>query len=227
MSGGTRILVCDDEPQILRALRVVLKDAGFDVVTAASADEALDAAVVRPPQAAILDLLLPDRDGVEVARSLREWSDMPIVMLSAVWDEGEKVRALNAGADDYVTKPFGPDELVARLRAVLRRAGGPAEEPIIVVGDLELDAVAHSVTVAGKPVHLTPTEFSLLRTLVRNRGRLMTHSLLLREVWGPVHEEDTPLLRSHVANLRRKIEPEPCNPRYVTTMLGIGYRFAG
>jgi two-component system, OmpR family, KDP operon response regulator KdpE len=227
VSGGTRILVCDDEPQILRALRVVLNDAGFDVVTAASADEALDAAVVRPPQAAILDLLLPDRDGVEVARSLREWSDMPIVMLSAVWDEGEKVRALNAGADDYVTKPFGPDELVARLRAVLRRAGGPAEEPIIVVGDLELDAVAHSVTVAGKPVHLTPTEFSLLRTLVRNRGRLMTHSLLLREVWGPVHEEDTPLLRSHVANLRRKIEPEPCNPRYVTTMLGIGYRFAG
>jgi two-component system KDP operon response regulator KdpE len=227
MSGGTRILVCDDEPQILRALRVVLNDAGFDVVTAASADEALDAAVVRLPQAAILDLLLPDRDGVEVARSLREWSDIPIVMLSAVWDEGEKVRALNAGADDYVTKPFAPDELVARLRAVLRRAGDPAEEPTIVVGDLELDAAAHSVTVAGKPVHLTPTEFSLLRTLVRNRGRLMTHSLLLREVWGPVHDEDTPLLRSHVANLRRKIEPEPSNPRYVTTMPGIGYRFAG
>jgi two-component system KDP operon response regulator KdpE len=227
MSGGTRVLVCDDEPQILRALRVVLNDAGFDVVTATSADEALDAAVVRPPQAAILDLLLPDRDGIEVARSLREWSDMPIVMLSAVWDEGEKVRALNAGADDYVTKPFGPDELVARLRAVLRRTGGAAEEPTMVVGDLELDAAAHSVTVAGKPVHLTPTEFSLLRTLVRNRGRLMTHSLLLREVWGPVHEEDTPLLRSHVANLRRKIEPEPSNPRYVTTMPGIGYRFAG
>ena len=227
MSGGTRILVCDDEPQFLRALRVVLNDAGFDVVTAASADEALDAAVIRRPQAAIVDLLLPDRDGVEVARSLREWSDMPIVMLSAVWDEGEKVRALNAGADDYVTKPFGPDELVARLRAVLRRAGDPAEEPTTVVGDLELDVAAHSVTVAGRPVHLTPTEFSLLRTLVRNRGRLMTHSLLLREVWGPVHEEDTPLLRSHVANLRRKIEPEPSNPRYVTTMPGIGYRFAG
>ncbi len=227
MNGGTRILVCDDEPQFLRALRVVLTDAGFDVVTAASADEALDAAVIRRPQAAIVDLLLPDRDGVEVARSLREWSDMPIVMLSAVWDEGEKVRALNAGADDYVTKPFGPDELVARLRAVLRRAGDPAEEPTIVVGELELDAAAHSVTVAGRPVHLTPTEFSLLWTLVRNRGRLMTHSLLLREVCGPVHEEDTPLLRSHVANLRRKIEPEPSNPRYVTTMPGIGYRFAG
>ena len=227
MSGGTRSLVCDDEPQFLRALRVVLNDAGFDVVTAASADEALDAAVLRPPHAAIVDLLLPDRDGVELARSLREWSDMPIVMLSAVWDEGEKVRALNAGADDYVTKPFGPDELVARLRAVLRRASDPAEEPTTVVGDLELDVAAHSVTVAGRPVHLTPTEFSLLRTLVRNRGRLMTHSLLLREVWGPVHEEDTPLLRSHVANLRRKIEPEPSNPRYVTTMPGIGYRFAG
>ena len=225
--SATRILVCDDEPQFLRALRVVLNDAGFDVVTAASADEALDAAVIRHPQAAIVDLLLPDRDGVEVARSLREWSDMPIVMVSAVWDEGEKVRALNAGADDYVTKPFGPDELVARLRAVLRRAGDPTEEPTIVVGERELDAAAHTVTVAGRPVHLTPTEFSLLRTLVRNRGRLMTHSLLLREVWGPVHEEDTPLLRSHVANLRRKIEPEPSNPRYVTTMPGIGYRFAG
>ena len=225
MSNGPRILVCDDEPQILRALRVVLVDAGFEVVTAASAEEALDAAAVRPPQAAIIDLILPDRDGVQVTRALREWSDMPIVVLSAVKDEAEKVRALNAGADDYVTKPFGPDELVARVQAVLRRAQSGGEEPSIVIGDLELDLARHRVTVAGEPVHLTPTEFSLLRTLVRYRGRLMTHSALLREVWGPVHEEDTPLLRAHVANLRRKIEPEPSNPRYVTTDPGIGYRF--
>ena len=227
MTRAPRILVCDDEPQILRALRVVLVDAGFEVVTAASAEEALDAAAVRPPQAAIIDLLLPDRDGVQVTRALREWSDMPIVVLSAVEDEAEKVRALNAGADDYVTKPFGPDELVARVHAVLRRAESGGDEPSIVIGDLELDVARHSVTVAGEAVHLTPTEFSLLRTLVRYRGRLMTHSALLREVWGPVHEEDTPLLRAHVANLRRKIEPDPSNPRYVTTDPGIGYRFTG
>ena len=227
MTGAPRILVCDDEPQILRALRVVLVDAGFEVVTAASAEEALDAAAVRPPQAAIIDLLLPDRDGVQVTRALREWSDMPIVVLSAVEEEAEKVRALNAGADDYVTKPFGPDELVARVHAVLRRAESGGDGPSIVIGDLELDVARHSVTVGGEPVHLTPTEFSLLRTLVRYRGRLMTHSTLLREVWGPVHEEDTPLLRAHVANLRRKIEPDPSNPRYVTTDPGIGYRFTG
>ena len=227
MTRAPRILVCDDEPQILRALRVVLVDAGFEVVTAASAEEALDAAAVRPPQAAIIDLLLPDRDGVQVTRALREWSDMPIVVLSAVEEEAEKVRALNAGADDYVTKPFGPDELVARVHAVLRRAESGGDEPSIVIGDLELDVARHSVTVGGEPVHLTPTEFSLLRTLVRYRGRLMTHSTLLREVWGPVHEEDTPLLRAHVANLRRKIERDPSNPRYVTTDPGIGYRFTG
>jgi two-component system, OmpR family, KDP operon response regulator KdpE len=227
VSANLRILVCDDEPQILRALRVVLSDAGFEVVTAASAEEALDAAAVRPPQAAIVDLILPDKDGVEVTRSLREWSDMPIVVLSAVGDQAEKVRALNAGADDYVTKPFEPEELVARLNAVLRRATVPMEEPSIVAGELEIDLAAHTVTVAGEAVHLTPTEFSLLRTLVRNRGRLMTHAMLLREVWGPVYDEDTPLLRTHVANLRRKIEPDPSIPRYVMTDPGIGYRFIG
>ena len=221
-----RILVCDDEPQILRALRVVLRDAGFDVVTAASADEALDAAAVRPPDAAIIDLVLPDRDGVEVTRSLREWSEMPILVLSAVGDEAEKVRALNAGADDYVTKPFGPAELVARLNAVLRRVAGEPEEPRLVVDGLDVDLAAHTVVAGGEPVHLTPTEFELLRTLIANRGRLMTHATLLREVWGPAYEDDTPLLRAHVANLRRKIEPDASKPRYVTTDPGIGYRFA-
>ena len=225
MNAG-RILVCDDEPQILRALRVVLRDAGFEVVTAASAEEALDAAAVRPPDAAIVDLVLPDRDGVEVTRSIREWSAMPIVVLSAVGEEAEKVRALNAGADDYVTKPFGPGELVARLKAVLRRAAPAPEEPRIVIDGLEVDLAAHAVAASGEPVHLTPTEFELLRTLIGNRGRLMTHSTLLREVWGPAYEDDTPLLRAHVANLRRKVEPDPSNPRYITTDPGIGYRFA-
>jgi two-component system KDP operon response regulator KdpE len=224
--SGRRILVCDDEPQILRALRVVLRDAGFDVITAASAEEALDAAAVRPPDAAIVDLVLPDRDGVEVTRSLREWSEMPILVLSAVGDEAEKVRALNAGADDYVTKPFGPAELVARLNAVLRRAAAEPEEPRLTVDGLDIDLAARVVVAAGEPVHLTPTEFELLRTLIRHRGRLMTHTTLLREVWGPAYEDDTPLLRAHVANLRRKIEPDPSKPRYVTTDPGIGYRFA-
>ena len=224
--SGRRVLVCDDEPQILRALRVVLRDAGFDVITAASAEEALDAAAVRPPDAAIVDLVLPDRDGVEVTRSLREWSEMPILVLSAVGDENEKVRALNAGADDYVTKPFGPAELVARLNAVLRRAAEEPEEPRIVIDGLDVDLAARVVVAAGDPVHLTPTEFELLRTLIRHRGRLMTHTTLLREVWGPAYEDDTPLLRAHVANLRRKIEPDASKPRYVTTDPGIGYRFA-
>ena len=226
MSDGRRVLVCDDEPQILRALRVILRDAGFDVTTAASAAEALETTAVRPPDAAIVDLVLPDRDGVDVTRAIREWSEMPILVLSAVGEEVEKVRALNAGADDYVTKPFGPEELVARLNAVLRRAAADVDEPKIVVNDLELDLAGHTVAVAGNPVHLTPTEFELLRVLARDRGRLMTHSTLLREVWGTAYEDDTPLLRAHVANLRRKIEPDPANPRYVTTELGIGYRFA-
>jgi two-component system, OmpR family, KDP operon response regulator KdpE len=226
VNHGRRILVCDDEPQILRALRVILRDAGFEVDTAATAEEALDAAAVRPPDAAIVDLILPDRDGVEVTRSIRQWSDMPILVLSAVGDEAEKIRALTAGADDYVTKPFGPGELVARLNAVLRRAAGQRDEPRIVVDGLELDLAAHSVAVSGEPVHLTPTEFELLKTLVGNRGRLMTHSMLLREVWGPASEDDTALLRTHVANLRRKIEPEPSRPRYITTDPGVGYRFA-
>jgi two-component system KDP operon response regulator KdpE len=223
---GARILVCDDEPQVLRALQVILNDAAFEVATAASATEALEIASLRPPDAAIIDLILPDRDGVEVVQSIRAWSDIPILLLSAVTEEAEKVRAFDAGADDYLTKPFGPNELVARLRALLRRAAHGRTEPRIVIDELELDLAAHTVAVSGETVHLTPTEFALLRTLVRNRGRLMTHSNLLREVWGPAYEGDTPLLRAHVANLRHKIEPEPSKPRYLTTDPRIGYRFA-
>jgi two-component system KDP operon response regulator KdpE len=225
-TNGARILVCDGEPQTLRALKAILRDAGFEVATAASAREALDSASVRPPDAAIMELVLPDRDGLEVVRSIRAWSDMPILLLSMVAEEAEKVRAFETGADDYITKPFGPDELVARLRALLRRAARGRREPKIVIDGLELDLVAHTVAVSGEAVHLTPTEFALLRTLVRNRGRLMTHSDLLREVWGPAYGGDTALLRAHVANLRQKIEPEPSRPRYVITDPRVGYRFA-
>ncbi|MFN8215359.1 MAG: response regulator transcription factor [Solirubrobacterales bacterium] len=223
-AGAPRILVCDDEPQILRALRVILRDAGFEAVTAASGEEALDLAAVQRPEAAILDLMLPDVDGVEVTRRLREWSEMPILLLSAVGEEEAKVEALAAGADDYVTKPFGPRELVARLRAVLRRARPEAEQPVIAAEGIEIDLAGHTVRRDGVPVHLTPTEFELLATLARNRGRLLTHRALLVEVWGVEYEDDLQVLRAHVANLRRKIEP-PDGPRYVLTDPGVGYRF--
>jgi two-component system, OmpR family, KDP operon response regulator KdpE len=222
-----RILVCDDEPQILRALRVILRDAGFEVITAATAEEALDAAAVRPLDAAIVDLILPDRDGVDVTRSIREWSEMPILVLSAVGEEVEKVRALDAGADDYVTKPFAPGELVARLNAVLRRVrSGAREQPVLSAGGLEVDLTRHTVRRDGEDVHLTPTEFELLRALLRNRDRLMTHRALLTEVWGPAYAEDTHVLRVHIANLRRKLEPDPISPRWIRTDPGVGYRFA-
>jgi two-component system, OmpR family, KDP operon response regulator KdpE len=225
MTGGRRVLVCDDEPQILRALRVILRDAGFEVVGAQSAREALDAAALRAPDAAILDLILPDGDGVEVCRSIREWSDMPILVLSAVGEEADKIRALDAGADDYVTKPFAPGELIARLNAALRRAG-PAEEPAVSIDGLEVDLAGHRVARGGDEIHLTPKEFDLLRVLARNRGRLMTHGALLSEVWGHAYREDTHTLRVHIANLRRKIEPDPQSPRYIRTDPGVGYRFA-
>ena len=226
MSDRLRVLVCDDEPQILRALRVILREAGFEVMPAATRREALDSAAVQPPDAAIVDLVLPDGDGVDLCRSLREWSELPIVVLSAVGDEAEKVRALNAGADDYVTKPFGPSELIARLNAALRRAAPRDDaEPVVSADGLELDLMAHQVSRDGEPIHLTPIEFDLLRTLMRNRGRLMTHRVLLTTVWGPAYAGDTQTLRVHVANLRRKIEPDPGAPRYITTDPGVGYRF--
>jgi two-component system KDP operon response regulator KdpE len=225
MSEGARILVCDDEPQIVRALRVILRDAGYEAVAAATGEEALDLAAVRPPEAAIVDLMLPDIDGVEVTRRLREWSAMPVIVLSAVGEEDRKVEALAAGADDYITKPFGPRELVARLEAVLRRARPEDEEPTIAVEGLEIDLAARAVRRDGEEVHLTPIEFELLRLLARNRGRLMTHRSLLVEVWGVSYEDDLQVLRAHIANLRRKIEP-PGDPVYIRTDPGVGYRFA-
>jgi two-component system, OmpR family, KDP operon response regulator KdpE len=226
-AGPARVLVVDDEAQILRALKVVLREAGFEAVLAETAAQALDLAAVRPPQAAIIDLVLPDGDGVEVTRRLREWSEMPILVLSAVGEEEQKVRALEAGADDYITKPFGTRELVARLHAALRRAAGPGEEPSIVADGLEIDLAARIVRRESEPIHLTPIEFDLLRALARNRGRLMTHRKLLVEVWGPEYVNDIQPLRTHIARLRAKIEPEGVQgPRYIVTDPGVGYRFS-
>jgi two-component system KDP operon response regulator KdpE len=226
VSDRRPVLICDDEPQILRALRVILRDAGFDVVPATTAGEALDAAAVQKVDAAIIDLVLPDGDGVEVCESIRGWSRMPILVLSAVGDESEKVRALEAGADDYVTKPFAPGELVARLRAILRRAGEGEAEPVVEVEGLRIDLPSRRVERDDREIHLTPKEFELLRVLVLNRGKLLTHRAILREVWGVAYQEDTQTLRVHVANLRRKIEAEPGAPRLIRTDPGIGYRFA-
>ncbi len=232
MSQG-RVLVVDDEPQIVRALKVVLREADFEAVPAETVSEALDLAAVRPPDAAIVDLVLPDGDGVELTRRLREWSEMPILVLSAVGEEEQKVRALEAGADDYITKPFGARELVARLQAALRRTAPSAEEPTIAVDGLEIDLAARLVRRDSEPIHLTPIEFELLRVLVRNRGRLMTHRALLSEVWGPQYLDDVQPLRTHIARLRAKIEPEGGDggggaggPRFIVTDPGVGYRFS-
>jgi len=221
-----RVLVCDDELQILRALRVVLREAGFDVVATATGEEALDKAAVRPPDAAIVDLVLPGIDGIEVTRQLREWSAVPIIVLSAIGEEDQKVRALEAGADDYVTKPFSPRELVARLQAALRRAAPDSASPVLSADGLALDLAAHAVRVDGTDVHLTPIEFDLLKTLMQNRGRLMTHSALLAAVWGQSYAEDVATLRTHIANLRRKVEKAD-GPRHIRTESGVGYRFTG
>jgi two-component system KDP operon response regulator KdpE len=222
-TDGQRVLVVDDEPQIVRALKVILRGAGYVTQQAETKQEALDAVAVRPPDAMVLDLILPDGSGVEVCTEVRRWSGLPIIVLSAVGDEREKVRALDAGADDYITKPFGTDELLARLRAALRRVGEESE-PRVRIGDLEIDLEARQVSRDGEPVHLTPIEFDVLRVLTQHRGKLVTHRQLLHEVWGPGFETETHYLRVHVAHIRAKIEPEPSRPRYVVTEPGVGYR---
>jgi two-component system KDP operon response regulator KdpE len=224
--GGERILVCDDDDQIRRALNLILREAGYEVLIASTAEEALDRAAVAGPHLAIVDLLLPDQPGIELCRRLREWSRMPILVLSALGDEQSKIDALQNGADDYVTKPFGPGELVARVSAALRRAGRDATEPRIEVGALVVDLAAHAVWVDGEEVHLTPTEFSLLRVLVLNRGLLITHRQLLTEVWGPEYADATPVLRTHIANLRGKLQAGERERRLIRTDSGIGYRFS-
>jgi len=222
-SDGQRVLVVDDEPQIVRALKVILRGAGYVTQQAETKQEALDAVAVRPPDAMVLDLILPDGSGVDVCKEIRRWSGLPIIVLSAVGDEREKVRALDAGADDYITKPFGTDELLARLRAALRRVTEESE-PRIEIDDVEIDLEARQITSGGEPVHLTPIEFDLLRVLATHRGKLVTHRQLLHEVWGPGFENETHYLRVHVAHIRSKIEPDPSRPRYLITEPGVGYR---
>jgi two-component system KDP operon response regulator KdpE len=218
-----RILVVDDEPHILRALKASLRGAGYDVDTADTAEGALTAAAVAPPDAVILDLVLPDGRGTDVARELRTWSTVPIIVLSVVGDESEKVAALDAGADDYVTKPFGVDELLARLRAAMRRVES-SPQPVYEIGGLRVDLEKQAVWFDGKPVQLTPHEFGLLRLLARNEGKLLTHATILREVWGRGYADESHYLHVYVSQLRRKIEPDPTRPRYILTEPGAGYR---
>ncbi len=218
-----RVLVVDDEPQILRALKASLRGAGYEVDTADTAEGALTAAALSPPDAVILDLVLPDGRGTDVCRELRTWSSMPVIVLSVVGDESEKVAALDAGADDYVTKPFGIDELLARLRAAMRRVD-PASEPVIEIGELRVDLEKRLVEFGGVPVQLTPHEFGLLSLLARNEGKLLTHAAILREVWGKAYADESHYLHVYVSQLRRKIEPDPARPRYILTEPGAGYR---
>jgi two-component system, OmpR family, KDP operon response regulator KdpE len=221
--SGTRVLVVDDEQQILRALRTSLRAAGYEVDTAHTTKGALAAAALRPPEAMILDLILPDGTGIDVCREFRTWSSAPVIVLSAVGEEREKIAALDAGADDYVTKPVGIDELLARLRAVLRRTA-PSGEPVIRLGELVVDLEKRSVGVGGTPVHLTPHQFDLLRVLALNPGKLLTQRALLQEVWGPAYIGESNLLHVNVSQLRRKIEPDRAQPRYLLTEPGVGYR---
>jgi two-component system KDP operon response regulator KdpE len=218
-----RILLCDADPQSLHALRVVLHRAGFEVDVTRTAAEALDRGALLPARAAIIELVLPDGDGLKVCRRLREWSSMPMIVLSAMGDEEVQVRAFAAGADDYVTKPFRPRELVARLLAKLRRAEPEVEHPCVQLDGLEIDLAARAVRRDGEVVHLTPIEFSLLGVLTRNRGRLLTHNALLQQVWGAANVDARQTLRAHMANLRRKIEPTD-GERLIHTDHGIGYR---
>jgi two-component system, OmpR family, KDP operon response regulator KdpE len=222
----TRILVVDDEPQFLRALETNLRGAGYEVETATTAREALTAAGLHPPDAVILDLLLPDGTGTEVSRELRAWSEAPIVLVSAVGDEAEKIAALDAGADDYVTKPFAMGELLARLRATLRRAG-PSGDPVLEVGPIRVDLDKQSVTVDGRVVHLTPHEYRILRLLALNPGKLLTHRVILQEVWGPAYGAESNYLHVYVSQLRRKLEQDPSRPQYLLTEPGAGYRLIG
>jgi two-component system, OmpR family, KDP operon response regulator KdpE len=221
----TRILVVDDEPQILRALGTNLRARGYDVELAPNGEAALTIAARKHPDLVILDLGLPGIDGTEVIRGLRGWTAVPIIVLTVRETEGDKVAALDAGADDYVTKPFGMDELLARLRAALRRAAPAEEEAVMETKDFTVDLTAKRVTTSGGEVRLTPTEWHVVETLVRNAGRLVTQRQLLQEVWGPRYEKETNYLRVYLAQIRKKLEPDPARPRYFLTEAGMGYRF--
>jgi two-component system KDP operon response regulator KdpE len=222
----TRVLVVDDEPSIVRALRINLTARKYEVSTATDGASGLAAVARDRPDVMILDLGLPDMDGTEVIRGVRGWTSTPIIVLSVWGQENQKVAALDAGADDYVTKPFGMDELLARLRAAVRRASPAPDEPVVTTDHFTVDLAAKRVIRDGDgDVSLTPTEWQLLEVLVRNRGRLVTQRQLLQEVWGPAYETESNYLRVYVAQLRRKLEPEPSRPRYLLTEPGMGYRF--
>ena len=221
----SRVLVVDDEPQILRALGINLRARGYEVDLAPDGERALDVAARHHPDVVVLDLGLPGIDGVDVIRGLRGWSQVPIVVLSVRDAEGDKVAALDAGADDYVTKPFGMDELLARLRAALRRTTPAEEEALVETEDFTIDLAAKKVRRDGEEVRLTPTEWNLVEVLVRNRGRLVAQTQLPQEVWGPQYHDETNYLRVFMAQVRRKLEPEPAHPRYFVTEPGMGYRF--
>ncbi|HZY29499.1 MAG TPA: response regulator transcription factor [Jiangellaceae bacterium] len=220
-----RVLVVDDEASLVRALAINLRARGWDVVTAHDGASALEVAADKHPDVVILDLGLPDLDGVEVIRGLRGWTRVPIIVLSARQDSHDKVVALDAGADDYMTKPFGMDELLARLRAAIRRIGPAEEEAVVAAGDLTIDLARRKVTRAGTDVRLTPTEWGLLEVLVRAEGRMVGRQQLLHEVWGPAYNSETNYLRVYTAQLRRKLEDDPAQPRHIVTVPGMGYRF--
>jgi len=221
-----RILAVDDEPQILRALRTSLAARGHEVLTAPNGETALDTLTSNEVDLVILDLGLPGIDGVEVIRRLRTWSAVPMVVLSVRDAQADKVAALDAGADDYVTKPFGMDELQARMRAVLRRtSAGEGERPVVRVGDLEIDLARQLVTRAGQPIHLTRTEFALLELFATNPGKLLTHRWLLKKVWGDAYQDESHYVRVYVAGLRKKLEQDPGSPSLILTEPGVGYRW--
>lgn len=221
-----KVLIADDDPQILRALRITLAARGYDVTTAADGRAALDAAAATHPDLVVLDLGMPGLSGVEVIQAVRGWTTVPILVVSGRTESWDKVEALDAGADDYVTKPFAADELLARIRALSRRLPtAAADEPVVSFGDVSVDLAARVVTRAGAPVRLTPTEWRLLEVLLRHPGRLVTRETLLTEVWGPQYTSDTGYLRLYLSQLRKKLEPEPSAPRHLVTESGMGYRF--
>jgi two-component system, OmpR family, KDP operon response regulator KdpE len=219
-----RVLIVDDEPAIRRFLRTTLAAHGYTVFEAATGREALAEVVTAHPDLLVLDLGLPDMDGVEVTRELREWTKLPIIILSVRSQEADKVNALDAGADDYLTKPFGSSELLARMRAAFRRSQHLATDPIFTLGELRVDFSRRAVSVQNKHIALTPTEYDLLRVLVTEAGKVITHRQLLRAVWGEANEQDSHLLRVNISNLRHKIEPDPSRPQYILTEPGVGYR---
>jgi two-component system KDP operon response regulator KdpE len=220
-----KILIADDDPQMVRALRITLSARGYEVVTAHDGKSALDAVIASHPDIIVIDLGMPGLTGIEVIEAIRGWSQVPVLVVSGRSESWDKVEALDAGADDYVTKPFSADELLARIRALSRRTPAATDEPVVTFGDVTVDLSARIVTRAGASVRLTPTEWRLLEVLLRNHDRLVTRETLLTEVWGPQYTTDTGYLRLYLAQLRKKLEPEPSAPRFLLTEAGMGYRF--